>query len=94
MDEKLERFLESSSTAWNNIYRGAVKPINISIFVDPAGGVWDLGKNLAPCGGECQSASNPFRQYFWCEKHLKNEGVLINLHANNSWCWLSGEVIK
>jgi len=93
MDEKLEIFLESSSTAWNNVYREAVKPINISIFVDPAGGKWDLGNNLAPCGGEAQSRSNAYRQYWFCPIHA-SEGVLINLHINNSWCWLFGEVKK
>ena len=34
MNEKLEIFLDSSTVAWDNIYRGAGKPVNITTFVE------------------------------------------------------------
>lgn len=50
MNEKLEIFLDSSTVAWDNIYRGAGKPVNITTFVDAVGGVWDTANLVSPCG--------------------------------------------
>lgn len=90
MNERLEIFLESSSTAWDN-YRGPGKPVPISVFTDPIGGTWDVKNTLAPCGGPAEYRDNPYRQYWFCERH-QEEGVLVQQYRNNVWCWLSGKV--
>ena len=92
MNEKLEIFLEASSTAWDN-YRGPAKPVPISVFTDLIGGTWDVKNMLAPCGGPAESRGNSYRQYWFCKCHPE-EGVLVCQYRDNSWCWFSGEVTK
>ena len=90
MDEKLERFLESPSTAWDN-FRGPAKPVPISVFTDLIGGTWDVKNMLAPCGGPAESRGNPYRQYWFCLLHPE-EGTLVFQYRGNVWCWLSGKL--
>lgn len=87
MNEKLMDFLELSTTRWDNICRSAIKPIPIFTFVDAEGGSWNLKDLVGPCGGKIESRGNAFRQYWYCAAH-EDEGVIINLYFNNSWCWL------
>ena len=90
MDEKLERFMEASSTAWDN-YRGPAKPVSIFVFTDLIGGTWDVKNMLAPCGGPAESRGNSFRQFWFCSKH-PSEGVLILQYRNSSWYWFEGKM--
>jgi len=93
MNERLEIFLESSTVAWDNFYRGASKPMQIFCFVDSRGGVWDIANRVAPCGGELESQSNPFRNYWFCKRHPE-EGVLINSNRDNGFYWMSGKEVE
>jgi len=93
MNERLEIFLSSSTICWDNYYRGALKPLNITTFVDPQGGVWDIANRLAPCGGEAESQGNPFRNYWFCKRHAE-EGVLICQNRNNIFYWMSGKEVE
>jgi len=92
MNEKLEIFLESSSTAWDN-FKGSGQPVRITLFTDPIGGIWDVANRLAPCGGGFENRGNPYRQYCFCERHPA-EGILINLYKDNGWYWLSGKEVN
>jgi hypothetical protein len=87
MNDKLLDFLESPRTAWDNIYRNIIHPVPISTFVDGQNGKWDLKSMTGPCGGQIESQSNQHRQYWFCSVH-ENEGTLIYLYFNNSFCWL------
>ena len=90
MNEKIEIFLEASSTVWDNVKK-VEKPIACTIFVDAIGGVWNVRDLVAPCGGATECRSNAYRQYWFCEKHPE-EGVLVLQYRNGLWCWLSGKV--
>jgi hypothetical protein len=90
MNEKLEIFLESSTAIWDN-YKRPEKPVQITIFIDPQGGVWNIGDGMAPCGGPAECRANAYRQYWFCEKHT-DEGVLICQHRDSGWYWFSGKL--
>jgi len=92
MNEKLEIFLEASSVVWDN-YRGAEKPVRITLFTDPIGGTWDVANRLAPCGGPAECRGNAYRQYWFCEKHPE-EGILIVQHRDGGWYWFSGKEVN
>jgi hypothetical protein len=87
MNEKLLDFLESSTTAWNNLFRSAKKPIPIFTFIDPLGGTWNLKALTGPCGGPLESGHNQYRTFWYCPLH-ESEGTLVNQLGDNSFCWL------
>jgi hypothetical protein len=92
MDEKLEKFLESSTVVWDN-YKGPAKPIPVTIFVDAIGGVWDLKNLVAPCGAVAECRGNAYRQYYFCERHPQ-EGMLVLQYHDGSFYWFPGKEVK
>lgn len=91
MNERLEIFLEAPTVTWDNV-KGVVQPVAISTFVDCQGGVWNVKDNITPCGIKAEMQSNPYRIYWYCEKH-PGEGVLILQYRGNVWCWMSGKEV-